>query len=562
MASSRRQFLKSAGAGVIAASVAGCTSDGGGSETTTTTEDGNGGDTDTTTNTSTSGGGGENEMIYLHDNLIDSVDPARHTDFQTTVASMNFYDQVVTIDPETGKVKGNLVTEYNTKNDGKKWNLTIREGVPFHSGRTMEASDVAYSMNRTLAVGQGIASIWQSIMEKGSAKAVDGKTAQFNTTTPYAPLFASLVQFMVVNGKRVKENEESGDYGDHGDYGKAFLEKHSAGTGAYKLGAWKSGDEIVYEKFDDYWQGWEDNNFDRVRFQLVPEVSTVKQLMKQGEADMINPYHGTSTYLELKKEDNIVVPEETSPRLFNLPMNTRREPTDDVNVRKALAHAIDYQTIVNDIFKGGTRANGPVPPTLPGHNDDIEPVKQDLEKAQAALDKSDYSVDEINNIGLTYDYLSNVSTEKKVGLLLQQNLSELGLDLEVKPESWATLSGNFQKPDTTAHLSGIFVGMQFPSADQALYLAHHPSAMGTYISGSWFTTDELTSILEEARKTIDPEERRQLYYEAQEILADAYPCVYLLFPPYRMAYNDSIGGWKYYGISGMQFQWRNFYRKQ
>ncbi|MFB6187435.1 MAG: ABC transporter substrate-binding protein, partial [Halobacteriaceae archaeon] len=179
------------------------------------------------------------------------------------------------------------------------------------------------------------------------------KTVAINLEQAFGPLVATLVMFSIVDSESVKEKEQSGDYGERGDYSQAYLKENVAGTGPYTLKSWSSGNALVMKAFEDYWQGWEDNQFDIVRCKIVKEPSTTKLLMKNGKADITSQYESTAFYKEVAGYDNVEVPRIPQWQLFHLPLNTAIKPLDDINVRKAIIHAFDYETAINSIFGGG-----------------------------------------------------------------------------------------------------------------------------------------------------------------------------------------------------------------
>ncbi|MFB6187436.1 MAG: ABC transporter substrate-binding protein, partial [Halobacteriaceae archaeon] len=208
------------------------------------------------------------------------------------------------------------------------------------------------------------------------------------------------------------------------------------------------------------------------------------------------------------------------------------------------------------------QATGPVPVTMPGHNDQLSPYTQDVDKAQQALNAADYSVDEINEIGIEVAYVEGLPAERRTSLLLKENLSKLGItEVKINATQWANITSRANKKDTTPHLTNVFVTAKYPSPDTFTYMMHHPSAFGSYQTLSWYTTPELQNSLEKARKASSREQRYQLYKEAQKIIVNAYPSIYLLDPLYRVGLNKSVGGFSYYGVLSYERRYYYLYRK-
>lgn len=523
-------------------------------------EDGDG-DTPTESEQDDTDTGEEHELVNLATQVIGTIDPAKHTDYTEVAAVLNYYDPLVYVDPETNKPTDFIATDWRVENDGQTWVFDLRTDVPFHDGGTLTADDVVYTINRNLSLGLGYSSLWAGIIEPGTAEARDDTTVAFDTTERYGPFLATLVQLFIVDSETVKANEQDGEYGERGDYGQAYLKENVAGSGPYTLASWQSGDEMVFEAFDDYWQGWDANSFDTARMKVIEEESTIRTLMQQGDADMTSQFLSTESYEAMDRFDNVRVEEVSQLQLFHLPINVQKPPTDDINVRKAIIHAFDYETAIDDIIKGGARAAGPVPREMAGHNGNIEPYQQDLDAARAALEASDYTVDEINEMGLEQVFVANFPLERKIALLLTENLKEIGItEVENNPQQWATITDRAGNSDTTPHITHIFHTAKFPSPDGHTYLMYHPSSYGSYISMSWYSTDELQQVLEEARTTVDLDQRLEKYKEAQELIVEGYPSVFVANPPYRIGLNENLGGWAYRGVLSFDLRWSTMHR--
>ena len=136
---------------------------------------------------------------------------------------------------------------------------------------------------------------------------------------------------------------------------------------------------------------------------------------------------------------------------------------------------------------------------------------------------------------------------------LAEHAGELGIEVEINPQQWARITDRATSAESTPHMAKIFHTAKMPSPDTFTYQMYHPSAFGSYISQSWYTTDELTSVLEDARGATDLETRLGLYQDAQELIVDGMPSVFIANPPYRIGINENVGGWAYGGV--MSFDW-------
>ncbi len=493
----------------------------------------------------------ELSIIYATQQTTVTLDPAIHVDETECFHVMNTYDPLVW-PVKGGAPKPHLAESWEVSEDGLTYTFHLRQGVLFHDGTELTAEDVVFSMDRMLTMAKGFSWLWKEVLEVGSTEAVDDYTVAFHLSKPYGPFLATLVQFFVVNKDLLMENMEEGDYGEFGDYGTTFLTQQDAGSGPYYVETIEPGTRTIFLKFDDYWGGWEEGQVEKATFLIVSELATQKLMLQKGEVDFIEQWHTPETFAELKESEGVVVEEDPNVQLFFLSMNNQKAPLDNVDVRKAISYAFDYDTAINVIFGGAAQAEGPVPNLLPGHKDDVFVYTRDMDKAKEHLEMSGIDPGAIK---LNYVYVTGLESEEKIGLLLQNNLKELGIEMEMQPEPWARMVELAAQADTAPHFMAIFHTAKYPSPDGHTYMMFHPNAWGNYMSTSWYKNDEVSKLCEEARAAIDPEKRYELYGQAQEIVVDEAAALFIANPLHRMAHRDRVTGYTFIGVLGYDLTW-------
>jgi len=490
-------------------------------------------------------------FTYATQQTTVTLDPAIHVDETQSFHVMNVYDPLLW-PTKGGPPKPHLAESWEVSEDGLTYTFHLRKGVKFHDGTELTAEDVAFSMDRMLSIGKGFSWLWKGVLDFGDTEVVDDHTVAFHLNKPYGPFIATLVQLFVVNKDLLMENRKEGDYGEFGDYGMEFLNHQDAGSGPYWVEVYEPGVKTVFRKFDDYWGGWEPGQVDKATFLIVSEMATQKLMLQRGEVDMIEQWHSVETFEELEKSPGIVVEKDPNVQLFFVSMNNKKPPLDNVEVRRAISYAFDYDTAVNTIFKGAAQARGPVPILLPGHNPNTIQYTHDMEKAKEHLAASGVDPSQYK---LNYVYVTGLESEEKIGLLLQANLKELGFEVELQPEPWARMVELVSKPDTAPHFMAVFHTAKYPSPDGHTYLMFHPNAWGTYMSCSYYENPEVSALLEQARATVDTEKRYELYGKVQEIVADEAAALFIANPLHRIAHRDRITGYTFVGILGYDLTW-------
>jgi peptide/nickel transport system substrate-binding protein len=491
------------------------------------------------------------EITYATQQTTVTLDPAIHVDETECFHIMNVYDPLVW-PTKGGAPKPHLAESWEVSDGGLTYTFHLRKGVKFHDGTELTAEDVAFSMDRMLSIGFGFAWLWKDVLDVGDTEVVDDYTVAFHLNEVYGPFIATLVQFFVVNKDLLMANQQAGDYGELGDYGQEFLNHQDAGSGPYWVESYEPGTKTVFRKFDDYWGGWEPNQVTKATFLIVSELATQKLMLQNGEVDFIEQWHSVESFAELEQSPGVVVEKDPNVQLFFLSMNNKQAPLDNEDVRKAISYAFDYDTACNVIFGGAAQARGPVPVLLPGHNPEAAQYTYDIEKAKEHLAASGVDPSQYK---LNYVYVSGLESEEKIGLLLQSNLRELGFEVEMQPEPWARMVELAAKPDTAPSFMAIFHTAKYPSPDGHTYLMFHPNAWGTYMSCSYYENPEVSGLFEQARTTVDADERYELYGKGQEIVADEAAALFIANPLHRMAHRDRVTGYTFVGVLGYDLTW-------
>jgi peptide/nickel transport system substrate-binding protein len=204
---------------------------------------------------------------------------------------------------------------------------------------------------------------------------------------------------------------------------------------------------------------------------------------------------------------------------------------------------------------------GPVPGPLAGHNDDLSPITQDLNRAEEELAQSEYSLEEINSITMEDSYDPSLPTNRQAALLLRNSLQEIGIEsVELVQEQFPALAERVQSQDTSPHFYHLFSPSTIPSAFSFLNGLFLPSAFGTTNGGHWFSTEELQTKMTSAVQTDDTDEKLRLWKEAQATIQENHPALFVAQMPVLMPLNDSIGGWQYRGAMGYDIYFNDWYR--
>jgi peptide/nickel transport system substrate-binding protein len=460
------------------------------------------------------------------------ADPAVAMDWYDAQVMYNLYSPLVYPTPE-GTIRPHLAESWEPV-DGKldHWRFYLRQGVKFHDGSELTAEDVAFSMNRLMAMGKG----YSGTMGKVVATVVDKYVVDFILEKPNAVFPETLTLFWPLNKELVLENLGPGDYGEFGDYGEEWLRTHDAGTGPYMMVSHSPGERLEAVRFEDYFLGWEDDYWgpdevpiERLIFIMEVEYTTLMMLLKGGQLDLEANAGWTLTQLQEIIDTEGMHLDYVWSQDLTVWMNTKRPPTDDLHFRKAILYAYDYEAILEKYAPFGAREAGIYLSKMPGFIDiPPQPRRQDLQKAREELALSKYA-DKLDEVTVTFHYCAGLAFEEEIGLQLQADLAQLGIKVEVTGPPWPQYSASTYDPATTPNLTIFLFAPQYPTPDFYMYYMYHPDVVGGIFAAHWYADEEIGRLIDQSRATLDFEERVEIYRQLQEKIA----ALALAFYPYE-----------------------------
>ncbi|MEM8662955.1 MAG: ABC transporter substrate-binding protein, partial [Pseudomonadota bacterium] len=273
-------------------------------------------------------------LVVAGRQAVPNMDPSLKYDASRRTFFQAMYDALVKYEGTPPEVKPWLAESYSVSDDGLTYTFNLVEDATFHNGDPVTAEAVRWSFERTLALGQGPSWSLEPVLKAENIKAIDEHTVEMTLERPFSPFMSFLPWWYVMNPAVVMENAE----GD--DYGQAFLVDNAAGGGPYKLARVEPNNLYELERFDEYWKGHE-GELGGIVYKVVREGSVQRAGLQKGEFDIV---------LDLSPDEFMVasrtrgVETSTEPALtsFGIKFNTTAQFTDDVNIRKAIAHAFDY----------------------------------------------------------------------------------------------------------------------------------------------------------------------------------------------------------------------------
>lgn len=424
------------------------------------------------------------------------------------------------------------------------YQFNLRQGVTWHDGEPFTADDVVWSYSRT---ANRIAQY--GLDPENPVEVIDDHTIIVNTDGPQGPfLRQNLALNMYILPEHILEpyytearnaeyeattdddgNEVSAeevmqnklfsiDRGDDWEEPPVFI-----GTGPFQYVSWDRGTEIVLEANDDYWGGRP--NVDQLVYSFVEDQTSRVIGLESGDFDLILGV--TATDVErLQEVENVEVLVSSGLGYMMLTMNQAVPELQDVNVRKAIAYAIDQDEIVT-LFEGlADRTCGPLSLNSGYYNSDVNCYAYDPDMATQLLEEAGW--DGSKTLSLT-----TISADADTALLIQQYLGDVGIDVEINEVDAATFRSTVRGTESELALQG-FGNVVDPDH---MYWVFHTDILGGAIFS--YENARVNELLAGAQKLADPEVRLPMYMEAQQLIVDEdAPAVFLYSSAYLRAYRS------------------------
>ncbi|MFD2237939.1 ABC transporter substrate-binding protein [Aureimonas populi] len=426
-----------------------------------------------------------------------SLDPHKQWNPDSYYVYRNVFDNLVTRDDE-GEIVPQIATEWSYASDTQVV-FTLRDDVTFHDGAPLTAEDVAFSVNRI--IDPEFASPQLGQFNKILSAEVTGENEVTLTTDgPYPVLLAQLVKLSIVPAHVV---EEIGD--------EAFNEA-PVGSGPYRFGGWQRGVSVSLERNDDYWG--EVGVFPAAEFRAVPDAATRVANLQSGASDLAVGLD-SDLALQLEGSGTAKVLSVLTERVGYVKLNPTRAPLDDERVRRAIAHAIDKEGIVQGILGGfDTPVSQMATPAHFGYVEGIEAPSYDPEEARRL-------VEEAGAAGQTLSFATSPTFDQRIVQAIAQMLNDTGLSVEIELTDMATYLQRVQSaPEDQPFVAFGRWSCACQDADGVLFPLLHSSSSWSSLSDAGIDTR-----LEEARDTLDETARLDAYREVGEFVAEEVPVV-------------------------------------
>ncbi|GAB6059223.1 ABC transporter substrate-binding protein [Desulfonatronum parangueonense] len=446
------------------------------------------------------------------------------------------YNTLVELDLDF-KITPGLATHWEASPDGLTWTFFLRPDVVFHDGSPLTAEVVKMNFER---LREGAQKSWLSGIEEISVP--DEATVVFRMNAPtfifdshLTPPFLSIVGPAAVD-----------------DQGKVIA---AIGTGPFTVESWQKGRECVLRANPSYWGG--KPRIDQVIFRIIRDPDARVMAFESGDVNLVSLRGALTAVQRLEKNESFTILKRTGQTSENIYLNTRRPLLSDPLVRRALAKALDLETMIPELlgetaepgrtfFASGFGAFVSPTPYMPRF--DLDQAKTLLAEAGWKAGPRGVMEKDGSPMKLSLTVVANNAENMLLAAAIQHALKAVGCEVVLNPVESAAITEQFRNGNYDLLMLGQWlIPHNEPFTHYRFGYYHDNSTYKVY------TSPEITALIDELETTADRERRLDLHHGIQDGLGLAMPA-WVLFhrnniiavPRDFADFTVSVGTWQLY----------------
>ena len=385
----------------------------------------------------------------------------------------------------------------------------LRQDVTWHDGRRLTAADVHYTFTSVLdEKNQSPKRV--SFDKIQSIDVIDEFTIRFVLTEPFAPFLTNMTLGLVPRPSAAEAERN--------------LDAHPIGTGPFKFDRIEPDVAVHLLAYEAYFEGRP--NLDGVVLRILPDAMVRLFELQKGNIDLIQNALPPDLLAPLRSDDQFAVLQAPGTNFTYLGLNCQDDILKHVEVRQALAYAIDRQAVIRHVLSGlGTLADGILSAGHWAYEANVPRYAYDPDRAAQLLDQAGFADPDGDGpqprFQLTYKTSQN-EEGRRIAEVLQEQLRQVGIDVEIRSFEWGTFfgdirAGNFQLYALT------WVGVTEP--DIFHYVFHSQSVPPVGANRGRYSNVQLDALLDTGRRSMSQQARRATYSQAQVLIATELPYI-------------------------------------
>jgi peptide/nickel transport system substrate-binding protein len=448
-----------------------------------------------------------NTLVMIIESSPTNLDPRVGLDGQSERIDELIFDDLLDRD-EHLNVKPALAESWDIP-DPKTYVFHLHHGVKFHDGRPLTSRDVKWTFDSIL---QGKVRTTKSAVYRplDHIDTPDDYTVVFHLKEPFATLLW---------------NVSDGAIGIVPYGSTAEMSQHPIGSGPFRFVSAEQDKEVILERNEEYWG--EKAKLPRVRFAVVPDDTTRALELRKGSADILSNALPFDTVVALEHEPDLIIQRGPGTVLGYMAFNLRDPVLKNVQVRRAIAYAIDRGPILQYLGRGFERpAYSLLPPESWAYDANVPQYNYNPDKARELLDQAGY----IPVNGIRFHLTMKTSTEGSTRVLaavLQQQLHDVGIALDIRTFEFATFLSDVTHGAFQLYSLRWIGGNEDPDIFE--YVFHSAKFTPNGGNRGFYSNPKIDALIDQAKSELDQNVRKQIYAQVQQILAEDLPYINLWY---------------------------------
>lgn len=462
-----------------------------------------------------------------------TLNPAYSAGYMDHAVAGQIYNSLMEYDPWTAEPIPELAESWEISDDGLTYTFHLVENAKWHDGEPFTSEDVKFTFEEVIIPyhPRGRTSFgWINFT------CPDEHTVVFHLDHAFAPLinFFSLWYAGIVP----KHIYDDPDYPDPTQHPRNFGELPAIGTGPFKFVEWVPGDHITLEKNTDYWRTENGNKLpylDKIIFRFIPDPQMMVLALENGELDYIPMFAPINEIVRLNKTDEFTgLTNGAFGAMYQIVFNLNNEVLSNKDVRHAIAHAINKDFIIDTVGYGFEKvAISPIPSTTAwAHNLDVPKYEFDPALAEDLLDQAGYTrsaPDAIDRFTITLmKGTTGKASEQQICEAVRDYLRAVGIDCRLEQYENTVYSQLVRDLEFEMSFSGGTSTAPDPNQISSFYLTSQ-IGKGEYgkSNRASYSNSRVDELFAQGALETDPEKRRDIYYEIQEIIVEDLPIFHI-----------------------------------
>jgi peptide/nickel transport system substrate-binding protein len=464
-----------------------------------------------------------------------NLDPPQVTDLNSNRVGRRIVETLVTFPEESTQVVPGLAESWTISKDGLQYTFKLRRGITFHDGTPLNAEAVKFSIERQINPNHPAYKLGKYPFANfffGNVKAVEvlsDERVAFLLNEPRASFLAILTAGAASIVSPTAVMKWGPDY-----------PTHPVGTGPFRFASWDRGHRVVLEKNPTYWKY--PVKVERVIYRPIVEDQARLTELLTGTLDVIVGVPADFVG-QLEQNPKITLLKQVGAHVWYLGMNNQKKPFDDKRVRQALNYAVNKEAIVKDVLKGtGASSRGPVLPGTWGADPALKAYPYDPERAKKLLAEAGYPSGFSTTLWVP-ESGSGMQAPVAMSTVMQSNLKAVGVNVTLQTMEWGAYLAKLRTKEQELFALSWMAGTEDP--DMVMYpLLHSSQWTPVGPNRALYKNPRFDALLQQARLTTDQAKRTQLYREAQRILVDDAPWVFVDHEIQIAALSKRVQGFK------------------